>query len=120
MKISLAIFAFTCILSLSSCTSDEESKRQVNSAFQGQYKGTFSGDENGTITFTVSKEGTMDGELTSAANSKETIGGYVNFDGKFDMNTKNNFQLTGYLKHDKTAGVWSRNSLSGTYTFDKK
>lgn len=121
MKIGLIIWALIFILPLSSCVSDEESSRQINSAFKGEYAGTFSGDENGSISFTVSKEGTMDGQLEfSPGNTAEVIGGYVNSDGKFDMNTKTNFQITGYLKQTNTTGVWKRNTLSGTFNFDKK
>jgi len=121
MKFNLIVPAFIFMLSLTSCTSDEESGRQVNSAFKGEYAGTFSGDENGRISFTVSKEGTMDGQLEfSPGNTAEVIGGYVNSDGKFDMNTKTNFQITGYLKQTNTTGIWKRNTLSGTFNFDKK
>ncbi|MDR6923285.1 MULTISPECIES: hypothetical protein [Chryseobacterium] len=121
MKIGLIIWALIFILPLSSCVSDEESVRQVNSAFKGEYAGTFSGDENGNISFTISKEGTMDGKLEfPPANTTEIIDGYVNSDGKFDMNTKNNFHFTGYLKQTHTTGSWKRGPLSGTFSFDKK
>lgn len=121
MKIGLVIWAFILILPLSSCTSDEESQRQINSAFKGEYSGTFSGDENGSISFTVSKEGTMNGELEfSSGSTKEPISGYVNSSGKFDMNTKNNFQLSGYLQQTHTTGIWKRGPLSGTFGFNKK
>ncbi|WP_157845089.1 hypothetical protein [Chryseobacterium indologenes] len=56
MKINLAVPAFIFMVSLTSCISDEESLRQVNSGFKGEYAGTFSGDENGRIYFTVAKK----------------------------------------------------------------
>ena len=107
-------FVLFLFLSVIACTSDEESARQVNSGFQGNWVGTFSGDQNGSITFVVEKEGTIVGELNlSPSNTKETINGYVNFDGKFDMNTASNYKFSGYLKNSNSNGIWTKNSLTG-------
>lgn len=93
------IFLFFVLFSFCSCISDEENARQVNSGFQGNWSGNFTGDDNGSIAFVVQKEGTILGEITVLpSNIKESINGYVNPDGKFDMNTKSNYKFSGYLK----------------------
>ena len=56
-------------ITFTSCISDEESSRQVNSGFQGNWFGTFSGDESGTVVFVVEKEGTIVGELDITSNN---------------------------------------------------
>lgn len=109
----LALFSF------SSCISDEESGRQLNSAFQGEWTGSYSGDLHGEIIFVVDKEGTMNGEV-DYGNTKESIKGYVNFAGKFDMATKSNFAFLGILKGSNSSGKWTRDSFSGNYDFKKK
>lgn len=119
-------FLIFLVLSVIACTSDEESKRQVNSAFQGEWVGTFSGDDNGTLSFVIGKEGTMSGEITfSPSNTKEIIEGYVNFDGKFDMNTKSNYYFSGILDNSKPViGQWKKTSqnltISGNFKINKK
>ena len=106
---------------LTSCISDEESSRQVNSVFQGNWFGTFSGDESGTVVFVVEKEGTIVGELDITSNNiKKEIKGYVNFSGKFDMNTDNGFKFSGYLAGNKSNGTWTTNNQQGQFTFQKK
>nr|WP_315028434.1 hypothetical protein [uncultured Chryseobacterium sp.] len=120
MKTNL-ILLFIAIFSLTSCVSDEESARQVNSGFQGNWVGSFSGDETGTLTFVVQKEGTIVGEITlPQSNTKEAINGYVNFDGKFDMNTKTHYTFSGYLKTSNSNGMWTKNNLKGNYSFQKQ
>lgn len=120
MKTNL-ILLFIVLFSFSSCVSDEESARQVNSAFQGNWSGNFTGDESGTLTFTVQKEGTMVGEIHfNQTNTTEPINGYVNFDGKFDMNTKTHYTFSGYLQNSASNGIWTKNTLKGNYSFQKQ
>ncbi|GEN75851.1 hypothetical protein [Chryseobacterium hagamense] len=115
------VFLFVVLFSLCSCISDEESARQVNSGFQGNWSGTFSGDANGSIAFTVKKDGNMDGEITLLpGNMKEPISGYVSFNGKFDMNTKSNYKFSGYLKDSESSGIWTKNNLTGNFSFQKQ
>lgn len=114
------------ILSFNACTSDEESKRQVNSSFQGEWLGTFSGDDSGSLSFIIGKEGMMTGEIIfTPSNTKEIIEGYVNFDGKFDMNTKSNYSFSGILNNSKPViGQWKKTApnwtASGNFTINKK
>lgn len=123
MKLNILLLFFVLFFA-SSCISDEESARQVNSGFQGNWKGNFNGDENGTINFTVQKEGTIVGEITlNPNNAKESINGYVNFNGKFDMNTKSNIIFSGYLinlDNSQTTGNWTRNNVTGNFNFQKQ
>lgn len=115
------ILLFLVVFSFCSCLSDEDSARQVNSGFQGSWTGNFSGDDNGSATFSVKKDGNIAGEIILLpGNVKESINGYVNFDGKFDMNTKSNYQFSGYLKDSKSKGIWTKDNLSGDFSFQKQ
>lgn len=115
------ILLFFVLFSFGSCISDEESARQVNSGFQGNWTGNYAGDENGTIAFVVQKEGTIVGGITlNPSNVKESINGYVNFDGKFDMNTKSNYKFSGFMKDSKSNGMWTKNNLTGSFNFQKQ
>jgi hypothetical protein len=115
---------FLIIICISvSCISDEESQRQVNSDFQGEWVGTFSGNDSGTIVFTVQKEGTIVGDLTSlTSNTSQNFKGYVSSNGKFDINTRNNYYFSGYLDNIKPVkGQWTNvNTVAGNFQFHKK
>jgi hypothetical protein len=109
------------------CTSDEESKRQVNSAYQGEWVGNFDGDNTGSIGFMVSKDGTIDGVLhLSPSGASENFKGYVAFDGKFDINSPNKYYFSGILNTSAPAkGKWkklesSNSYISGNFTINKK
>lgn len=120
MKTNLIVLFFA-LVPFCSCISDEESARQVNSGFQGDWKGTLNGDENGSITFVVEKDGNITGEIDMIPSTGvEVIKGYVNFDGKFDMNTKSNLKFSGYLKGMESSGIWTKNELKGNFNFQKK
>lgn len=108
MKYFFSIFLLFFLLN--SCISDEESQRQVNSGFQGKWSGTFKGDFSGIISFSVEKEGIINGKLTNANNNtSENFQGYVNFNGKFDINTVDNYFFSGYLDNIKPiSGQWKK------------
>lgn len=126
-KSTLICVIYSLLLVLfNSCISDEESQRQINSSFQGDWIGTFDGDYSGNINFTVSKEGSIDGSLSFSPGSySEIFGGYINHDGKFDFNTKSNFKFSGILKNQKTAtGIWNKansgSSETGSFSIKRK
>lgn len=124
MKYFFSIFLLFFLLN--SCISDEESQRQVNSGFQGKWSGTFKGDFSGIISFSVQKEGVINGKLTNANNNtSENFQGYVNFNGKFDINTVDNYFFSGYLDNIKPiSGQWKKikNNIeyNGTWTLTKQ
>lgn len=109
------------------CTSDEESKRQVNSAYQGEWGGNFDGGNTGTIDFIVDKEGTINGILVFSSNNlSEEFQGYVAYDGKFDINTPYKYYFSGILNTSAPVkGKWkklesSNSYISGNFTINKK
>jgi hypothetical protein len=124
MKYFFSIFLLFFLLN--SCISDEESQRQVNSGFQGKWSGTFKGDFSGIISFSVEKEGIINGKLTNANNNTtENFQGYVNFNGKFDINTVDNYFFSGYLDNIKPiSGQWKKIKdnieYNGTWTLTKQ
>lgn len=115
MRIIYSIIVFLTLLISYSCISDEESRRQESSSFQGSWTGSFSGEESGTINFSVEKQGTIIGTLATSNNSiSENFEGYVSFDGKFDINTRNKYYFSGFLDNVKPInGQWKRYSDSG-------
>lgn len=119
--------ALLLLLFFVACTSDEESKRQVNSVHQGEWVGNFDGDNTGSIAFTVSKTGTIDGVLhLSPSGASESFKGYVAFDGKFDINSPNKYYFSGILNTSvPVKGKWkklesSNSCISGDFTINKK
>ncbi|UPQ74177.1 hypothetical protein [Chryseobacterium nepalense] len=109
------------------CTSDEESKRQLNSPYQGEWGGNFDGGNTGTIDFIVDKEGTINGILVFSSNNlSEEFQGYVAFDGKFYINSPNKYYFSGILNTSAPAkGKWkklesSNSYISGNFTINKK
>jgi hypothetical protein len=124
MKYFFSIFLLFFLLN--SCISDEESQRQVNSGFQGKWSGTFKGDFSGIISFSVEKEGIINGKLTNANNNTtENFQGYVNFNGKFDINTVDNYFFSGYLDNiTPISGQWKKIKdnieYNGTWTLTKQ
>lgn len=109
------------------CISDEESKRQVNSAYQGEWIGNFDGENTGSIGFTVSKDGTIDGILNLfPSGTSENFKGYVAYDGKFDINTPGKYYFSGILNTSAPVkGKWkklesSNSYISGDFTIIKK
>ena len=120
------IFLFILLILNFSCISDEESRIQTNSLFQGEWSGTFSGEDSGNINFIVKKEGTIYGTITTAhTDVPEDFIGYVSFDGKFDINTRSKFYFTGFLNNVKEVeGQWEKifdgGTLSGKYIIKKQ
>lgn len=118
MKLVLILF----LAVLTSCTSEENLKLQVNSKYQGDYTGVYSGDISGDIIFNVSDTGSLEGTVYygQPSNTSESISGYVMIDGKFNASTKSNFTFLGYLHSGVSKGKWSKNNLKGDYNFYKK
>lgn len=112
---------------MTACISDEESKRQLNSPYQGEWGGNFDGGNTGTIDFIVDKEGTINGILVFSSNNlSEEFQCYVAFDGKFDINSPNKYYFSGILNTSAPAkGKWkklesSNSYISGNFTINKK
>lgn len=89
------------------------------------FKAVVSGEESGTINFSVEKQGTIIGTFATSNNSiSENFEGYVSFDGKFDINTRNKYYFSGFLDNVKPInGQWKRYSdlgeKNGTFILTK-
>ncbi|MBC7556229.1 MAG: hypothetical protein H7195_04630 [Chryseobacterium sp.] len=107
------LFSVLLLLIASSCTRYMDPDSQVNSNWQGQYYGTFTGDQTGTILLSVSKTGSIDGTIKRSNYPDDEFGGYVSANGKFDFNSRGNFYFSGFLdKVTQSAGSWY-NSTGG-------
>lgn len=124
MKKYIFILILGFLISLLSCTSNEDLNRQSNSNYKGNWNGSFNGDDLGSILFTVDNTGNLDGKITSDKIGSETISGYVFADGRFDLYSKNNFAIHGILVVNTSSGDWSRNQgnilYKGNYKINKK
>ena len=106
--------------------SDEEMERQVNSRFQGDWIGSFDGDEKGNLTFKVTSTGNFTGNLESTQISfSEEFSGYVQSDGKLSANTRSGFVFNGQLvSFENSTGQWTKKNgnetLKGNFKVQKK
>jgi len=81
----------------------------------------------GTIGFSASKDGTIDGVLhLLPSGASENFKGYVAYDGKFDINTPGKYYFSGILNTSAPVkGKWkklesSNSYISGDFTINKK
>lgn len=110
---------------LTSCISDEESRLQTNSPYQGNWYGIYTGILSGTISFKVNKSGNLDGMVyQSSSNSSEVIEGYVDPVGRIDLYSKNGFTIHGVLVNNQSSGEWSQQRgnilYKGNYSIKKE
>jgi len=106
--------------------SDEDLQRQDASRFEGDWIGSFDGDDKGNITFKVTSAGNFTGNIESTRFSfSEEFSGYVQSDGKLSANTRGGFvfncQITNFAN---STGNWTKKSGSetsnGTFKIKKK
>ncbi len=112
-------FVFSCY------PSDEEMERQVNSRFEGNWIGSYDGNDRGNITFKITNEGNFTGNLesTQLSNSEE-FSGYVQSDGKLNGSTRSGYVFNGQLANfENSNGIWTKQSgnetLKGNFKVQK-
>jgi len=116
----LILLSFACVTLLVSC------KNKDYKDYKGTWKGSYSGDDNGTWSIEVDEEGNIDGSArsNSAPDYPFTLEGSLSKDGNFEAEADLFFstvKFNGKLKDDKANGTWknAQDSISGTWTGKK-
>ncbi|REC68120.1 hypothetical protein DRF58_14575 [Epilithonimonas hispanica] len=113
-------------LFLFSCQSDEELQRQSNSKYEGDYIGSYEGNDKGEFSFKITDAGNIVGDLKyNNSTTNEEFLGYVQSTGTLSANTRSGFVFNGQITNfDNSTGKWTKNSesgtLSGTFRLQKK
>lgn len=123
----LKILFFLEFLVLFSCyPSNEDLERQINSKYEGNWIGSYDGNDKGDLTFKVTNEGNIVGNLKSNNNSTgEEFLGYVQSSGTLTANTRSGFVFNGQIANfENSNGIWTKKNgnetLNGTFKIQKK
>ncbi|MEK6152168.1 hypothetical protein WIW50_02860 [Flavobacteriaceae bacterium 3-367] len=91
------------------------------SSFQGQWNGTFKGDDMGTWNAQIMSQGVVTGTATSDVfNNPDEISGSVDGDGQFSATVGSTISgtiFTGQFSGDRVSGSWVNqgNNLEGSW-----
>lgn len=125
MKIRLT-FTILSILALISCQGiidnlrEEEANENYVSPFMGVYQGNYSGDEVGTLTIEVAKNGYVSVTKVSQFSTENSfVSGMVRDDGALQSVTlQSGFTLQGNLK--TKSGTWKMGDWVGKWSVTKQ
>ena len=125
MKIRLTLTILS-ILSLISCQGiidnlrEEEANENYVSPFMGVYQGNYSGDEVGTLTIEVAKNGYVSVTKVSQFSTENSfVSGMVRDDGALQSVTlQSGFTLQGNLK--TKSGTWKMGDWVGNWSVTKQ
>jgi len=110
----LILLVFVSVISFSSCSSDDDNP-SLN-VFNGDWNGTFSGDNSGTWSVNISSQGVIDGFADGLK-----VTGTVSSQGDFDAtvgDVSGGSKFTGRLQGNQGSGVWSNVSTNESGTWE--
>lgn len=120
------ILIFFSLLIISSCSKDKE-VTDIRILAEGNWSGTFEGDDSGTWTMTISSDGTLTGELLSTnvpgvpfrGTGTVTANGDITAD---IMVTSSTSKMVGTISESSSSGTWSNdlNPIFGTWQGSKE
>ena len=119
----LILFVFSISI-LSSCSSDEEIT-DVRILSEGNWSGTYVGDDMGTWTMVISSNGSLTGELYSTNVEMAFTGtGNVTENGDIEaaiMVTSSTSVMMGRINGNNSSGTWvnEQGGISGTWSGSK-
>jgi len=123
----LRILFFLQFLVLFSCyPSNEDLERQANSKYEGNYIGSYDGNDKGEMSFKITNAGNIVGNLKyDNSTTTEDFLGYVQSTGTLSANTRSGFVFNGQITNfENSTGNWTKKSgtetLSGTFKIQKK
>lgn len=126
MRLLKILFFLQFLLLFSSCLSDENLQLQVNSKYEGNYIGSYDGNDKGEITFKVTDAGNIVGNLKyNNSTATEEFLGYVQSTGTLSANTRSGFVFNGQIANfENSNGIWTKKNgnetLNGTFKIQKK
>lgn len=117
---------FVLLFSLSSCNyiMDEvyrdKEEENYTTPYMGKWQGSYTGDENGTLTLNVSKNGSIE-VIRSSGNFQETF--YVSLLGGGSGSIySNSGSATGFILYgnlESKSGTWTKGDLKGSWSVVK-
>lgn len=112
------LFIIVVLLSVLSCDAywERQNMKNYDSPYKGNWKATYSGEENGFFTLDINKSGNVFG----LRNNTDHLGGKV-YEGGVLMNLHSptsGFVINGNL--ETKSGTWKMGSISGTWTIIKQ
>ncbi|MDP9954556.1 hypothetical protein J2X97_000193 [Epilithonimonas hungarica] len=120
IKITLTLSILFAITSCDQITDNywqQKEEENHTSPFMGKWVGTYNGNEVGTLTLDISKNGNITGSL---GRTEVDLASYVYDDGTLQPVISNtlSFTLYGNLKDKK--GTWKDKDKQGTWTLTKQ
>lgn len=119
MKNITFFFLVVCLISCQNIMDTHWEKQELDnydSPYKGNWKATYSGEENGFFTLEINKSGNVFG----LRNNTDHLGGKV-YEGGVLMNLHSptsGFVINGNL--ETKSGTWKMGSISGTWTIKKQ
>lgn len=116
LLLTFVFILFTC------CGGDDDT---TNSVFQGEWSGTFSGDDNGTWTASINSNGDVSGTSYSTIfNDNYSLEGSVSSSGQFQATigtTSGGAVFTGQFNGNSGSGMWVNTGamMSGSWSGNK-
>ena len=124
----ITVFLIVGLLSLVSCDSDDNTTVNPYAQFQGNWSGTFSGDDEGIWRVTIDENGVATGVLESnTAFAPFDLEGQVSANGEvsaeyYDAGGSQVGTMTGIMIETNATGTWSSPSweMEGTWSGSKE
>ena len=117
---SFVTFTLLLLTFLSSCSKKDD---LISNSFEGEWSGTYNGNDYGTWTVSVSNDGTVTGNTYSdLLKMSFTINGRVNNAGELLATfgkSSSDGTFSGTLSGSKSSGKWTNDSYSGSWTGTK-
>lgn len=121
-----SVFLFVFLFFLDSCENILDQQREENaqenyaSPYRGIWYGNYSGDESGTLTLTVSKNGYVSGTRKSSFGNETLFSGSIMDNGTLlsVYSTADGFTFYGDLKNG--SGTWKKGAWSGSWNVSKQ
>lgn len=126
MKKGIYILLVILSFSISSCSKNDDDNTTKSFEFAGTWSGSYTGDEAGTWTATISESGTLTGKVKETTSSIEsTLNGTVTTDGALAATagtTSQGYDFVGKLNGNSGSGTWTNTSSnhSGNWSGNKE
>ena len=121
MKNLLYIFLATSLICSSCSENDKNITPPITNQYTGIWTGTYTGDDSGIWTATISSNGNVNGNSTNANGDLQSLNGSVTNSGIFSATVGTGTlgsSFTGTLNRNNGVGLWENSSfnLTGTWT----
>lgn len=125
MKTGIYLLLISFCLLLGSCSKNNNDST-TSIEFAGSWSGTYSGDETGTWTATISESGVVTGTAKESSTSYQSqLNGTVTSDGAFTATvgtTSQGYKFDGQINGSTVSGTWNNSATnhSGNWSGNKQ